>query len=840
MDRLQPQDPTELGDWKIIARLASSENSSIYLGQKGIEGLEQSAIKVLSEELSGDLNAKDRLKVEAEALKKINNPYITKLIDYNFETKPAWIATEYIDRKTLDAKLKQDGKPIVGQEWWQLAAKIFNGLKAIHSEKIIHKDIKPANIIVSGEQVKIIDFGISYVPGNTGKIDFEAIKFEGSRPFAAPENFRPNASVSEKMDVFSAAVTLAYAGRLRSIWNDADEGTLRNSIFKEKPNLSGLQPEQIELLQPLLDKFPSQRPSSEEAFQKITQYIEYLVGKSEGKPRPLKGSSLVYRFMQNKSFKMATIITSILILFVLALSNSSLRERMSDYLGSEKKSLAAECRTTLQNGKLDLAIETCSQAVKVGDKNSKIYLSRAYKAKGSDSQAKSVLTQCKNESIGCLSDYAHFYETGAQKMFSLESALKNGDSEAAWRIGLNYQNNGDTNTAISWYEKASREGNAVANLLLATYFSTETNDYSKALVYAKQAINGDLSANPALLKIDHPVERSIEAIYTGAKDSRGKIEYFSSCADKKVVICVSILANTFLSEKDYVNAYKYGNIGAELQDPESMYVLAQVAAQKNASLPTGTKDATIDKEIMGWYQKAAELGDVKSMGAMALAYSFGVGGFKTDFRQSCIWYQRQMAAIESRKGSYLEDVNDEKDYQQAAQFFQLQTCQNILLNGAPALSFNSPSPTPLKNKNSTPSPSPSGKISDSNLTPQLKYESSEYSEKISTNVKTSSIFGRAYLSGTNWVIPLTNSANESVPPINRVQFRNSALPYGSWWNLPYALKDRGSLGWQAEVSDIGIQLLHSTGDKVCPEFRLALVQDGLVTYIWSKSVAPCA
>jgi hypothetical protein len=107
------------------------------------------------------------------------------------------------------------------------------------------------------------------------------------------------------MDVFSAAVTLAYAGRLRSIWNDQDEGSLRNSIHKEKPDLSGLQPEQIELLQPLLDKFPSKRPSSEEAFNKIAQYIEYLVGRSEGKPKPLKGSSFIYRVFREKKFQLA-------------------------------------------------------------------------------------------------------------------------------------------------------------------------------------------------------------------------------------------------------------------------------------------------------------------------------------------------------------------------------------------------------------------------------------------------------------------------------------------------------------------------------------------------------
>ena len=65
MDPLQPQDPNDLGDWKIIARLASSANSNIYLGHRGIEGLEQAAIKVLSEEISGDLNAIYRARMVA-------------------------------------------------------------------------------------------------------------------------------------------------------------------------------------------------------------------------------------------------------------------------------------------------------------------------------------------------------------------------------------------------------------------------------------------------------------------------------------------------------------------------------------------------------------------------------------------------------------------------------------------------------------------------------------------------------------------------------------------------------------------------------------------------------
>ena len=475
MDPLQPQDPTELGDWKIIARLASSENSTIYLGHKGIEGLEQAAIKVLSEEISADLNAVDRLKIEAEALKKISNPYIAKLIDYNFNSKPVWIATEYIDRKTLDVKLKQDGKPITGQEWWQLAAKIFNGLKAIHAEKIIHKDIKPANIIIAGDQVKIIDFGISYVPGNTGKIDFSAIQFEGSRPFAAPENF--NGKDSEKMDVFSAAVTLAYAGKLRSIWKDENESTLRNSVIKEKPDLDGLQPEQTELLEPLLDKFPSQRPSSEEAFNKITQYIEYLVGINDEKPLPLKGSSFFYKLFKSTAFRTMVIGVTVLGIFLsLALRptqtiyvkepiNSQVipetkatvdpvasPSQISDLDNLPRNSNEIKCQTAINASLYDDAIKLCLQAINEGDIRALFVLGSAYSFKKEDALA--------------------------MKYFKLAAAK--GYERAIGVIALQYEMIlKDPSSAAIWYKKA-QNSKLPENLVLAALYLKNNKQFTEA------------------------------------------------------------------------------------------------------------------------------------------------------------------------------------------------------------------------------------------------------------------------------------------------------------------------------------------------------------------------
>jgi hypothetical protein len=94
-----------------------------------------------------------------------------------------------------------------------------------------------------------------------------------------------------------------------------------------------------------------------------------------------------------------------------------------------------------------------------------------------------------------------------------------------------------------------------------------------------------------------------------------------------------------------------------------------------------------------------------------------------------------------------------------------------------------------------------------------------------------------------WRIPLTNLGDEQVPPINRVQFRDSKeAPFGTWSNIAYKIVKNETLGsYSAHVDNLVIQLLYNRnlGTSVCPEFRLARVENGQVRYIWNKTVEPC-
>jgi hypothetical protein len=419
-----------------------------------------------------------------------------------------------------------------------------------------------------------------------------------------------------------------------------------------------------------------------------------------------------------------------------------------------------------------------------------------------------------------------------------------GDSEAAWRIGLNYQTQNKIPQALNWYEKGSAAGNAVANVLLATYWGTSTKDFSKAISYATKAVGGDLTGNPKLILIDHPVERLINVLYTNANDTKGKVNFFTKCANEKVVICVSILAESFLNQKDFANAKSWGEIGADLQDARSMWVLAKVAAHKNSLLPKGTVDKNIDKEIMGWYKKSAQLGDVDSSFALGFFNAFGIGSLKSDFKESCIWYQKTMAAVTDRKGTYKESITDQDTYKKAAQFFELQSCQTILLDGTPALKLSSPSPTSSKKSqvtNSTsPKPQTSASPSKDNI-PLLSSENFKVSAPVAANVIKDSIFGRAFVDGIHfWHIGLTNSKGEKVPAVTSIQFKMIGYPTAGWMDVPFKLKTESTFGTvYAEVDDMLFALIFKEV-KYCPEFRAVREEGGKIVQIWEKGQPECA
>ena len=479
MDALIPGiDPESIGDWKILYRISASDNSVLYFGSRGIAGREEAALKVISNDVALDKNTLERLQVEVDALEKLNNPNIANLVDKDLSATPAWIATEYLGRKSLETKLRQDQTPVTGIYWWELARAIFSGLTAIHSVNIAHRDIKPANIMIDGETIKIIDFGISYVPGKSEMITRNPLQFEGSRPFAAPENF--GNKFTPKMDVFSAAVTLTYAAKLKSIWNDENEETLSDSIIKGSPDLSGLTPEQVEFITPLLDKYSSQRPTSKEALEKIDEYIEFIANQNSPKPIPLKGSSYLYRLTRKKSTRVtgvtAAVLISLLVLILRPVETIYLEKPKDTYSSlatlntpknieptpaqigepipspgnTARNYNEVKCTSAVDAKLYDEAITFCLEAIKENDVRALFILATAY-------------------------TYKDNYEQ-AEKYFKL--AADKGYERSIGALALLYESNKNKVEAEKWYQKAMKT-NSPENLTISALYLIRNKKYDQ-------------------------------------------------------------------------------------------------------------------------------------------------------------------------------------------------------------------------------------------------------------------------------------------------------------------------------------------------------------------------
>ena len=666
--------------------------------------------------------------------------------------------------------------PLVGNDWYELAFSLAETLNYCHSQDVIHKDVSPGNIVLGDSGPVLIDFGLSYLEKSPRLTSIEMTV--GTPPFMSPEQF--GIERSPAMDVFSLAGTLIFAATGHHPFSGVNSSEWKDSIQFSFPDFVGLTPEQVSLLSPLLYKKPEHRGSLE-VFSKLLQ--ELAQGDSNTK-LVKKEFAKVKRESQTK--------------LILKKKNLSVKSRSLGRIVS-----TASVVSFLSMGIVVLGIFTIQNKSSEIVTNSTTTIDQAAENSESSSRNGEVLAPSEpstiaggdiqkdgspiNEEIQANIDLAKKYYEEKQLDKALTYSMlaaKAGNARGMNGVALILEDQGKPQEAFSWYEKAANlgYGDAFANLgaLYMKLGKTETalSWYQKGVKNKNISSINDLGFYYGNEKSDYPKA----------------ITYYRKSASLGSVMGMSNLGFVYEKLNDKSNAKKWYEKASDLGSVDASINLGYLY-EENADWTNSRK----------YYKRAADKKDPLGMYnlAIVLGNKFGQGD------QGCVLLN-EAVLIDSIEA-------DTKKLVVAA-----------IAQGCSAIAGKSePSPR-------------SEKPSDGDLQPALSYKSSEYSEKLSSAVKSSSIFGRAWLWDSEWRIPLTNSSNESVPPINRVQFRDASLPYGSWWNMPYTLVNDGSVGWHAVVSNLGIQIGHSRGQKVCPEFRFALVQNGLVTYLWDKSVEPCS
>src|SRR3954447_1607658 len=255
-----------LGQYRLVERLGSGGMSVVWQGYDEVLG-RSVAIKVLSPELIADPESRDRIRAEAKTAAALSNPHLVNVYDYGEADEDGaavpFVVMELVAGNTLAARLAAGPPPLPGA--LRVGAEIASGLAAAHARDLVHRDVKPANVMITDAGVKVVDFGLA---ANTGDLvdDPEDGTILGTAAYIAPERVlgRP---VTPATDVYALGLLLYKALCGRNPWRDIDTtgGLVRAHCERRPaplPAVPGLPSEVPALVMKCLSKDPSRRPTS--------------------------------------------------------------------------------------------------------------------------------------------------------------------------------------------------------------------------------------------------------------------------------------------------------------------------------------------------------------------------------------------------------------------------------------------------------------------------------------------------------------------------------------------------------------------------------------------------
>jgi serine/threonine protein kinase len=258
---LEKNDPESIGPFKLVARLGAGGMGVVYLATRGSQSV---ALKVLNSALTENSVARSRFKKEIQTLQQIDSPFVAKVVDAHADAETAWLAVEFVNGPDLKA-LVDDKGPLPLDQWITLADGLLSGIRAIHAVGVIHRDIKPGNILISETGPKIIDFGIAQDLDATSLTSTGSLA--GSPAWLSPEQI-DGATLTSASDLFSAGSVLHFAASGISPWGNQNTTTTSvvfNNILTKDPDTSMIPEPQKTLVDALLQKEVKSRLSPKKA-----------------------------------------------------------------------------------------------------------------------------------------------------------------------------------------------------------------------------------------------------------------------------------------------------------------------------------------------------------------------------------------------------------------------------------------------------------------------------------------------------------------------------------------------------------------------------------------------
>ncbi|SCE91636.1 serine/threonine protein kinase [Micromonospora coriariae] len=253
--------------YRLIEQLGAGGMSVVWRGYDEVLG-RQVAVKVLASRLASDRAFRHRIRIEAQAAARLCHPNITNVYDYG-ESEQAgltvpYVVMELVDGGSLAGRLGREGR-LPWREAVTIGAEVSSALATAHARGVVHRDVTPGNVMLTSTGVKVVDFGISALVGESEKGPDGSLL--GTPAYLAPERL-DNGQVSPATDVYAVGLLLYRMLTGRLPWQaSTTTQMLRAHMYNDPdpmPEVSGLPDEVSDLVRRCLAKQPGERPATAE------------------------------------------------------------------------------------------------------------------------------------------------------------------------------------------------------------------------------------------------------------------------------------------------------------------------------------------------------------------------------------------------------------------------------------------------------------------------------------------------------------------------------------------------------------------------------------------------
>ncbi|WP_160310993.1 serine/threonine-protein kinase, partial [Streptomyces sp. 150FB] len=254
---LHSGDPRAIAGYRLAGRLGQGGQGVVYLGYG--PGGEKVAVKLLHASFGTDPRARARFAREVETARHVASYSTAQVLTADIEGSQPYIVSEFIKGPSLHEYVRAHG-PQRGTALTRLAIGTLAALVAVHRAGIVHRDFKPANVLLPPEGPRVVDFGIARVLEATSTLTSQVI---GTPVYMAPEHLSGD-PVTPAADMFAWGSTMVYAATGRAPFAADSVAAVIGAVLHTEPDLTGVDEALRPVIAACLSKNPAERPGARE------------------------------------------------------------------------------------------------------------------------------------------------------------------------------------------------------------------------------------------------------------------------------------------------------------------------------------------------------------------------------------------------------------------------------------------------------------------------------------------------------------------------------------------------------------------------------------------------